>query len=969
MENKQRKPSLGTGYFLPRDFEMVQPLYDLAFLLELFAVLPEVKEQQYRVQSLYKAAHQLDSYSSSVCMWLDDESVRNEQDYVPSNRIKRYLKDIRSKGSLQELSEFHLEHENVDVALKLRTIRGLSIKRFAFILKKAELSQQDMNFLATHSGKEIQDIDSTIRGDNYGAWQAAHVIPPLMRFLSAFQPAGTGKCKFEIDRIKNGVEPIDQCFCVNVVDASFSSLRDEVARIVQLDPFFELMACKNDLIRIKHIMGWAFHLSDGGNNSRGQTLATLIRKLDPLASEIPDWLCSDLHSHTYWSDGLASPKTMTQTTKDLGLDYIAITDHSRSLRIQNGLSASAWMNQAVSLTHTEFSSGILHGMEVDISSTGKLDMPVSVLKAMDLVIASVHTPWKKDKRINTARLIRAIETGLVDVLGHPTTMLLGKPGIPSYERKSPPIDWDKVFEHCAKWHVAIEINCFPSRLDVRGKLLERAIQAGCWLSIGSDAHSPHHISALKFSKAILAEVSSLEYKLLNSLSLTEIKEWIYAARTHRQGLTKTYKEVSQGEFLFEAPKINDAAAIKVRISDTPMLPAGSSVVGIDLVSSLAKKSGVAYLSETNDVETCSLGVDDEIIAYINEKNPKFVSIDSPLGLPGGGEQIDPDAGIMRVAEYDLASVGISAYPALIDSMVKLTLRGVHLRKLIESLPSPPCVIESYPGAAQDILGIPRKQGGLHLLREGLERIGVSGSGLKTTSHDELDAITSAVVGRFFEIGQFQPMGIVSEAQLIVPVAPSLTFENRLVICMAGNSGAGKSVVSRYLSLFYGFEWIKTRDLIKQLLLEDYDGISTRLFGKGGFDESKIGNRHLGKFGKVILEDYGQVPVRNKLMKTVLSSKRPVVVDAVRSIEDFDSSLLNRALSLVWLVDCPERLIEKRCAGKLDRNSKTKEITKSIDSHTDEMRQSSSDILDNGGSLEKLRQRVDDSLFKYLEVMR
>src|SRR5208283_5194729 len=145
-----------------------------------------------------------------------------------------------------------------------------------------------------------------------------------------------------------------------------------------------------------------------------------------------------------------------------------------------------------------------------------------------------------------------------------------------------------------------------------------------------------------------------------------------------------------------------------------------------------------------------------------------VSIDSPLGLPGGGNSIDPKAGIMRVAEHDLASVGIPAYPSLIDSMENLTLRGIRLRRAIESFPRAPRVIESYPGAAQDILSIPRKQRGLELLRAGLRELGLSGPGLDTKSHDEMDAITAAIVGRFYEAGRFEPMGIPSEAQLIVP---------------------------------------------------------------------------------------------------------------------------------------------------------------------------------------------------------
>src|SRR5262249_475336 len=149
------------------------------------------------------------------------------------------------------------------------------------------------------------------------------------------------------------------------------------------------------------------------------------------------------------------------------------------------------------------------------------------------------------------------------------------------------------------------------------------------------------------------------------------------------------------------------------------------------------------------------------------------------------------------------------------SMQKLTLRGIRLRGLIQELPDPPQVIESYPGAAQDILCIPRKQVGLDRLSQGLRRLGLKGSGLDTRLHDVTDAITSAVVGRFFESLDFEPMGIPSEAQLIVPIVRPLVFKHDPIVCLAGKTGAGKSVLARYLTVFYGFTWVKTRDVIKQ----------------------------------------------------------------------------------------------------------------------------------------------------------
>lgn len=276
--------------------------------------------------------------------------------------------------------------------------------------------------------------------------------------------------------------------------------------------------------------------------------------------------------------------------------------------------------------------------------------------------------------------------------------------------------------------------------------------------------------------------------------------------------------VAQGSFDFQKDKTTRRSLLCAQIQPPRNVPVGSRVVGIDLTAG-DKETGVAVLNEFS-VETCSLFSDEEILAYIKEHRPGIVSIDSPLGLPGGGDTIDPKAGIMRVAEHDLASIGIPAYPSLIDSMENLTLRGIRLRRAIEQLSQAPRVIESYPGAAQDILCIPRKQKSLGLLREGLRRLGLTGAGLETRSHDEMDAITSAIVGRYFEAGLFEPMGIPSEAQLIVPKVAPLKFDLAPVVCLAGKTGAGKSVVARYLSVFYGFHWARTRSVIRDLLIDD-----------------------------------------------------------------------------------------------------------------------------------------------------
>jgi dephospho-CoA kinase len=300
-------------------------------------------------------------------------------------------------------------------------------------------------------------------------------------------------------------------------------------------------------------------------------------------------------------------------------------------------------------------------------------------------------------------------------------------------------------------------------------------------------------------------------------------------------------------------------------------------------------------------------------------------------------------------------------------MQNLTLRGIRLRRAIEQFPNAPRVIESYPGAAQDILCIPRKQKGLELLREGLRRLGLKGAGLETRSHDEMDAVTSAIVGRFFESGLFEPMGIPSEAQLIVPKVSPIVFDENPIVCLAGKTGAGKSVVARYLSVFYGFEWMPTRNLIRDLLIDDLNAPPTsRLFHKP-VDTTAISEEDLREFGAVILDEYKQIPLRAKLTMNIKRCDKPIVVDSIRDIVDVDSAALSNRPILTWFVDCSDSNIHSRLATRMKFGEKRARTGSPVDHTAAAIRQEAEFIVPNNGSLEELRWRVDDTLFSVLDL--
>lgn len=182
------------------------------------------------------------------------------------------------------------------------------------------------------------------------------------------------------------------------------------------------------------------------------------------------------------------------------------------------------------------------------------------------------------------------------------------------------------------------------------------------------------------------------------------------------------------------------------------------VVGIDLTGSQERWSGLATLDGNRLIEATRLKSDLAIQEYVLDYSPDVVSIDSPLSLPE-----DPNK-IYRDCELELKRRGIGVYWCLLPSMKALTMRGISLANRLREKNI--AVIESYPGAAQDILNIPRKSKGVKELASALAEYGILGN-LEVT-HDELDAVTAAIVGTLYLKGDYEALGC-----LILPKKPSV----------------------------------------------------------------------------------------------------------------------------------------------------------------------------------------------------
>jgi len=188
------------------------------------------------------------------------------------------------------------------------------------------------------------------------------------------------------------------------------------------------------------------------------------------------------------------------------------------------------------------------------------------------------------------------------------------------------------------------------------------------------------------------------------------------------------------------------------------------IVGLDLAGVESRPSGFCILDEFK-IETFLSYTDKEIIQKIEELKPKVIAIDAPLSLPPGRKSIEERNDVhFRECDRELLKRGIKFFPITLGPMRKLTERGIKLKKILKNKGFK--VIESYPGGAQDVLKIPRKQRGLDGLRKGLEKLGIKGLKSGMTDH-ELDAVTCAYVGKLFLEGKSETLGVIEDG-IIMP---------------------------------------------------------------------------------------------------------------------------------------------------------------------------------------------------------
>ncbi|MBA2308844.1 MAG: PHP domain-containing protein [Pseudonocardiales bacterium] len=241
-------------------------------------------------------------------------------------------------------------------------------------------------------------------------------------------------------------------------------------------------------------------------------------------AELRAALRGDCHTHSDWSDGGSPIEEMAVTARDLGHSYVVLTDHSPRLTVANGLTADRLRHQldiVAEINEQLAPFRILTGIEVDILDDGALDQQEELLAGLDLVLASVHSKLRMPAPEMTERMLTAVANPHVDVLGHCT----GRMVTGGRKRPESQFDADAVFAACAEHGVAVEINSRPERLDPPKRLLRLALDAGCWLSIDSDAHAPGQLDWLAYGCERAVECEVPPERIVNTRPMDELLAW------------------------------------------------------------------------------------------------------------------------------------------------------------------------------------------------------------------------------------------------------------------------------------------------------------------------------------------------------------------------------------------------------------------------------------------------------------
>jgi histidinol phosphatase-like PHP family hydrolase len=250
----------------------------------------------------------------------------------------------------------------------------------------------------------------------------------------------------------------------------------------------------------------------------------------------PAWakrLRGDLQMHTRWSDGSGTVREMADAAQARGYDYIAITDHSKGLKIAGGIDEMELKKQTAqiaktntSLSRTGATVRLLSSIELNLSPRGEGDMDPRSLKKLDIVLGSFHSALRKIED-QTDRYVAALRNPSIQILGHPRGRIYNY-------RLGLKADWPRVFAEAARLGKALEIDCYPDRQDLNLSLLKLAREEGCRISLGTDAHHPWQLEFIDLGLAAALKAKIPPDRIVNFMSIPEVKRWVTSVRARRK---------------------------------------------------------------------------------------------------------------------------------------------------------------------------------------------------------------------------------------------------------------------------------------------------------------------------------------------------------------------------------------------------------------------------------------------------
>jgi putative hydrolase len=258
--------------------------------------------------------------------------------------------------------------------------------------------------------------------------------------------------------------------------------------------------------------------------TRAQVIAAL--RNPKLRGPAPSAYRGDLQMHSTWSDGSQTLEAIVTAGIARGYGYCAVTDHSYGLPIAGGMSMAKAIEQHLQIDALNDAYGgrfrLLKGIEANIRADGSVDMEPHELNHFEMVVAAPHSALRSTAD-QTSRLVRAVSTPGVNILGHPRGRMYGsRPGVAA--------DWDAVFERAARTQVAVEIDGDPARQDIDFELARRAVRAGCLFALDSDAHSTEELAYAETAIAHARLAGVPADRVVNTWPLDRLLEWALAKR-------------------------------------------------------------------------------------------------------------------------------------------------------------------------------------------------------------------------------------------------------------------------------------------------------------------------------------------------------------------------------------------------------------------------------------------------------